>query len=40
MSFQIQGQMYHLQGPLLPSNRDNSTPQTPKYAQLYILDPQ
>ncbi|SAM01867.1 hypothetical protein [Absidia glauca] len=35
MPFQIHGEMYHLQGPLLTEN-DN----TAKYASLYIYDPQ
>ncbi|CEP10123.1 hypothetical protein, partial, partial [Parasitella parasitica] len=35
MPFQIQGQMYHSQGPLLAGHNTQ-----PKYVQLYILDPQ
>ncbi|SAM09603.1 hypothetical protein [Absidia glauca] len=35
MPFQIHGEMYHMQGPLMAEN-DN----TAKYAQLYIYDPQ
>jgi hypothetical protein len=33
--FQIQGEMYHIQGPLEAENQTG----TPKYAQLYIYDP-
>jgi hypothetical protein len=34
-AFQIHDELYHLQGPLLPTDDDSS----PSYAQLYIYDP-